>query len=165
MDETIAYYRERLLDRSRELTLDGDRIIIRGKRFPGRRFEQTVRLYTLDPKYVRMWVRGCGFREGWRMLIVGAIGLALVLWYFGLSGIAAPPKGTFWAPGLFLFTGAFCFAIGGAILCLTERRIEVAHFSGRVPLRIFRSGPDESSFDEFVAAVAEQVQKWRIEAR
>jgi hypothetical protein len=142
----IATYRERRFDGRRDFSLYTDRLEVSGKQTPGAEFTSTFNLGSLDPHLNRIRKRDPGF--------VGGIWMVLIS--FGLLQSHTVSFPSNWS-GLTAVMG-----VAGLLLSIaTLRRIHWATFrsvAGVELVSIARSGPDASSFEEFLERMANQIR-------
>ena len=149
----IATYREVRFDGKRQFDLFADTIRVRGAATMQSDVDTTIPLKRIDPRLIKLHIRNKMFWGGLWMFMVGFIGAAILV-----GGFQLDPFGI--APGLVGIIG-----VTGVILCCaTFRKCEFARFesdAGLPVLDIARSGPDKSTFDEFVGRVLQQIRSTR----
>lgn len=151
--QPLASYSERLLEVRREFTLYDDRVVVRARWFPSRRFEHVVKLAALTGEVQEITVRYRIYRySGW-ITAVGALAYAACYYYAQESVLRA----TGYAALLVMICGAVLMA-----LTYSNRRIRFARFrtkAGRIGLDIGSAGSDNDAFGQFVQQVRRQSKK------
>lgn len=150
--EPLATYSERLLEVRREFALYDDRVVVRARWFPNRRFEHVVKLATLKRECQEITVRYRLYRYAGWIVAVGA--LACAACYYYAQGPALEVVG-YVALGV-----AIC---GAVLMALTypHRRMRFARFptrAGPIGLDIGSAGNDVAAFEKFVDQVRRQIR-------
>lgn len=151
--EPLATYTERLLEVRREFALHEDRVLVRARWLPKRRFERVVELAGLEGDVQEIVVRYRMYRYAGWILAIGALAFAACSY-----GAGGGPLGV----GGYL---ALAVTVAGALLVAItypNRRIHFARFSsrgGRIGLDVGSAGNDTATFQQFVEAVRRQIRK------
>jgi hypothetical protein len=150
-EEPIDRHRERQFEWRREFTLYADRVLIRGKRLFGARFEVPIRLGQINPDHATFFIRPPAFRAGFSMFAIGAT----------FASFRFLTKLEQW-PQIFCSIAGIMGLCGLIIMICTFKCVEFIRFEslaqpGKYVLDIGRKGPDSSRFDEFVARVRQQI--------
>ena len=147
----ISTYRERLLQVRRDFELYPDRVDIRARWSLKGRFDSSVDLSGLDPKYRSFYIRNKLFKPAIVVLICGA---AILFFSGDLDKLRAMSP----LPVL----GSAVALVGLALSWLTSRRIRFVQFQARhdrAGLDIACAGPDKDSFSQFVSQVQKRIRK------
>jgi hypothetical protein len=140
-------YRERIFGlTNRRLALSPESVHITGTAI-GMRIDVEIDLKDLSPKSRRVWARTMHFR--WASLALLLIGVPFIILL-----LVAPPVFIVYVVGGIGFCASLLYFL------TSLRRIEVRSFmnrSGVIAFDIWRSGPDEDHFAEFVQAVESRI--------
>jgi hypothetical protein len=151
--EPLATYSERLLEVRRDFALLEDRVVVRARWFPNRRFAHVVALNSLRGDFQEVTIRYRMYRYAGWVLAVGSLVFAAFYYYSQNSGLDA------------LGYVALGIAMVGALLLAVtypNRRIRFARFqtpSGRIGLDIGSAGNSAAAFESFVQQVRRQIRR------
>jgi hypothetical protein len=150
--QPIATYRESQLQRTRLFVLGANRVLVKGRQRFGADFETPVDLVTLDPEFLVVRGRGPALKPGLVSLVVG---LGTGVPFF--TGIIEE------GPLVFGLCAIAMTLTGVVLIAVSFRKLEMVRFRSAarpelVLLDVIRSGPDRERFDDFVAALRNQIR-------
>ena len=151
--EPLATYTERLLEVRREFVLYDDRVVVRARWLPNRKFEHVVRLAALRADFEEITIRYRMYRYAGWIIALGALA-------FAVSTYSAPNA----AIGIIGYGGLGILLCGAVLLAVAypHRRIRFARFhthAGPAGFDIGSAGNDAATFEGFVRQVRRQIRK------
>lgn len=149
--DPIARYTERLLQVRREIELFPDRIEIRAVWLLGKTHRMTVRLADLTPRYTEAAIRNRWVK---RAVVIGSFAVAAAVVF------SRPGQGP-WAQRASIAAWVVA-GVCAVVLSQTVRKVRFVRLlrpDGKPGLDLAQAGPDAARFDEFVAAVRQQIRQ------
>jgi hypothetical protein len=129
--------------------LDEDTVSVRGDIPLQGRFEVTIALSDLDPRFERIWIRSQFFAVGMWFFAIGLIAYLIETTMVGMDG---------WGTAC-LFTLMWAF-IGAVLLGVGLKKYQIGRFktkAGVPAIDVFEEGPMKSTFPSFLSELVNRI--------
>lgn len=153
VDAPLATYSERLLEVRRDFALFPDRVVVRARWLRKGTFESVVQLDSLSPQPREFLVRYRVHRHASWVMALSLLAFAMIVY---------SAKGAPLGPFAYLVLAISVPASAVTLLTFRHRRIRFARFearSGKGGLDVGQAGSDPATFQAFVAATRQQIQR------